>query len=291
MPSSLRIGRIAYANVLPLYAAFDAGAVEPPGTFVTASPSVLNAMVDAGELDLSPMSVGHYLRRGAIDPDAPIQPPGPIPLGIAKPFCIASREAVQSVLLVSELPPAVLGGRTISATRDSASGRALVELILRGRYEVDAKFVPTDDPLAEARAGHPTLVIGDRALDAANEFPAEHVYDLGTLWWDWTGTPMVYALWVYRRDRDPQSDTRRFTSRERELVMSAFRDAYRWAQANPEAIVEQAMAMKPRDPEIYRDYFRTLKYDLDTQALNGLATFGEKLRAYRVQPEIRSGSC
>ena len=52
----LRCGRIRYTNDLPVYAAFDAGAIEYPGTLHADVPSRLNAMLVDGELDLSPIS-------------------------------------------------------------------------------------------------------------------------------------------------------------------------------------------------------------------------------------------
>jgi len=53
---ALRCGRIIYTNDLPIYAAFDAGIITYPGTLHADVPSRLNAMLLAGELDLSPIS-------------------------------------------------------------------------------------------------------------------------------------------------------------------------------------------------------------------------------------------
>ena len=53
---TLRCGRIQYTNDLPIYAAFDAGAIEYPGTLHADVPARLNAMLLGGELDLSPIS-------------------------------------------------------------------------------------------------------------------------------------------------------------------------------------------------------------------------------------------
>ena len=52
----LRCGRIAYTNVLPVYAAFDAGAIAYPGSLHDGVPARLNAMLLGGELDMGPLS-------------------------------------------------------------------------------------------------------------------------------------------------------------------------------------------------------------------------------------------
>src|SRR6202049_511847 len=56
----LRSGRIVYTNDLPVYTAFDEGAVHFPGALVADVPSNLNAMLLAGKLDLSPISAVAY---------------------------------------------------------------------------------------------------------------------------------------------------------------------------------------------------------------------------------------
>ena len=59
----IRCGRISYTNDLPVYAAFDAGAVDFPGTLVSGVPTELNAMLLAGALDVSPISSFFYAQH------------------------------------------------------------------------------------------------------------------------------------------------------------------------------------------------------------------------------------
>ncbi len=201
-------------------------------------------------------------------------------------IAIASRDAVRSVILVSDLPPGVLDGRAIAATRESASGRALLEVLLRGRYGVRARYEVASDPVADARAGRPTLLIGDRALDVAQSAAPGTVYDLGTMWHDWTGTDMVYAVWAARRRFDDDGTIVDALGEEaRARVMRAFRDAYAWSLANPDEIVARAMAMVRRPRDVYDDYYRTLKYDLDADAERGLELFAAKLLSLQTDSE------
>ena len=58
--SVLRCGRINYTNDLPIYCAFDEGAIAFPGTLVADVPARLNAALLGGTLDLSPVSAYFY---------------------------------------------------------------------------------------------------------------------------------------------------------------------------------------------------------------------------------------
>ena len=85
-------------------------------------------------------------------------------------------------------------------TAESASGRNLLRVLLERRYGVRAVSSKPTIRSAAALRGEPTLLIGDRAIDARRALAAKHVYDLGRLWHEWTGLDMVYAVWAVRRD-------------------------------------------------------------------------------------------
>ena len=73
--------------------------------------------------------------------------------------------------------------------------------MLERRYGVRAELTSTSrSRLQRARDGAPALLIGDSAIDAIERFAREHVYDLGTLWHEWTGAQTVFAVWAARRD-------------------------------------------------------------------------------------------
>ena len=258
MSKPLRVGRIAYTNVAPVYTAFDTGAIPTDTQFITGVPSVLNAKLHRGELDAGPVSAAYYLRhadRFTLIPDV----------------CIAARDEVLSVSLVSALPPGLLANTPIAVTRDSASGLALLNLLLRRRYGIDPRFEPVDDPIDAARAGRPTLVIGDRALDARAIFPPSHLYDLAELWNDWTAVPMVFAVWVARKE----------ISAERPVEIAAlgalFARSVAWSSTHLDEVIAGAQHLAPRDFALYKKYFSTLSYTFDAEARAGLARFASEL--------------
>jgi chorismate dehydratase len=270
----LRCGRIRYTNDLPVYAAFDAGAIAYPGTLHADVPSRLNAMLVGGDLDLSPISAFAWAQHAS-------------ELVLLPDLCIGARDEVVSVVLVSPKAPQELDGARVAVTRESASGTNLLRVLLERRYGVKASYVESDDPLNEARAGVPTLLIGDAAIDALHSMPADTVYDLGRLWHDWTGQQTVFAVWAARRDvydRDP-SDVR--------ACMHALTDAYTWSRSHMEFVVAQAQRERARPAGFYENYYAKLNFTLHFAAQRGLEAYCRELHAIgaiesvpRVFPEV-----
>jgi chorismate dehydratase len=272
--SPLRAGRIIYTNDIPIYAAFDRGEVAFPGSLVEAVPAELNAMLLDGRLDLSPISAFAYLANADR-------------LALLGRLCIGSRSDVWSVVLVSAEPPAALDGAEIAVTRESASGRNLLRVLLERRYGVRARFVEVDDPLEAASAGKPAFIIGDRAIDAQLGFAPGLVHDLGTLWHTWTGGDMVYAVWAVRRDV-AQANPDAVRSALEALVASRA-----WGYANPEPVIAAAQAHVSRPAGFYAAYYATLNFEFDERARLGLGRFADELAAIgaipsrpSVEPEV-----
>lgn len=257
---SLRCGRIVYTNDLPIYAGFDSGALQYPGTLQSAVPAKLNAMLLAGELDLSPISAFAWAQHAG-------------DLVLLPDLCIGARDEVVSVVLVSEAPPALLDGAEIALSQESATGRNLLRVVLERRYGVQPHYVESDKPLDIAAAGKPALLIGDSAIDALERFGRERVYDLGTMWHEWTHQQTVFAVWAARRDayeRDPEA------IRE---CMHALTDSYTWSRANMVAVVALAQAQRPRAMGFYESYYGKLNYTFHSAAQSGLAAYCRELHA------------
>ena len=255
---TLRCGRIKYTNDLPIYAAFDAGALEYPGTLHSDTPASLNAMLLRGELDMSPISAFTWAANAQ-------------DLVLLPDLCIGARDDVVSVVLVSPVPPALLDAKPIFVTQESASGRNLLRVILERRYHIAPKYVEEPDPLNRALRGDATLLIGDAAIDAIQHFPAGVVYDLGRLWHEWTGRQTVFAVWSARRDvyeRDAAGVRN---------CMHALTDAYTWSRSHVEEVVALAQRAIPRPAGFYERYYGKLNFTLHVAAQDGLAAFCREL--------------
>jgi chorismate dehydratase len=257
---TLRCGRIKYTNDLPIYAAFDCGAIKYPGSLHADTPARLNAMLLSGELDLSPISAFTW----AANSDE---------LVLLPDLCIGARDEVVSVVLVSAVRPALLDAMPIFVSHESASGRNLLRIILERRYGIRPTYIDERRPFERALAGKPTLLIGDAAIDAIEHFSAEKVYDLGRLWHEWTGHQTVFAVWAARRD-----------AYERGTLaigdcMHALTDSYTWSRSHVDEVVALAQRKIARPRGFYECYYGKLNFTLHVAAQNGLAAYCRELIA------------
>ncbi|MBV8148089.1 MAG: menaquinone biosynthesis protein, partial [Candidatus Eremiobacteraeota bacterium] len=251
---------IRYTNDLPIYAAFDAGAIAYPGELYADVPSRLNALLLEGKLDLSPISAFTWANRAD-------------ELVLLPDLCIGARDEVVSVVLISPVPPAQLDGAPVLVTPESASGRNLLRIILERRYGVRPGYVEVQHPLERAVAGEPALLIGDAAIDAIEACPAQRRYDLGRLWHEWTGHQTVFAVWAARRDvyaGDPDAVR---------ACMHALTDSYTWSRAHMEYVVTLAQRTIPRAAGFYETYYGKLNFTFHVAAQSGLAAFCRELYA------------
>ena len=81
--------------------------------------------------------------------------------------------------------------RTVAVTPESATSVVLTKVLLP-----HADHVPFGEE-ADAK-----LLIGDAALKSAFEDPTPH-YDLGRMWLEQTGLPMVFAVWAVNEPPPP----------------------------------------------------------------------------------------
>ena len=233
----LRLGRVAFINTFPVEWALarhlDAGEVRE----VAAVPTELNRMLAAGELDVANVSSIEYARN----PERYVLLPS---------LCVGSDGAVESVQLVTPLPlPAV---RSIAATRASATSVVLAQVL-----------VPHAEIREEGAAADAKLLIGDDALASAFSDPTPH-HDLGALWRERTGLPMVFAVWAAQRECDPDALGR---------IDHALRAAV--AEASEHAdLVAQAAADRHAFPAGYlARYFEKLRYGFGERERAGLERF------------------
>lgn len=267
MPETVHCGRIQYLNDLPLYAAFDEGVVPFPGELVSGVPAYLNMELIRGNLDMGPISAAQFARH--CDDFMLIDGP-----------CIGARDFAWSVLLISPTPPHLLDGVEIAVTRESASGRALLQILLERRYGVRAGFASTDDPLYAAQMHQPTLLIGDQALDARERFDPAVCYDLAHLWHEWTDADMVFAVWVARNDAYKRQ------AKAIDIAIEALRASQAWGETHMPQVVARAQTLHPRPAGFYEEYYSVLNFQLDLSARSGLARFIAELDAVGLMPGV-----
>lgn len=229
----LRLGRISYVNMAPVFFRLQADVEEVSGV-----PTDLNRRLLDGEIDVAPMSSIEYARNAER-------------LRLLPRLCVSSEGAVDSIQLVSRLPLEQV--RTVAVTPESATSAVLTRVLLP-----DAEHLPLE---ADADA---KLLIGDAALRSAFEDPTPH-HDLGRLWLERTGLPMVFAVWAAREP---------VVAGVRELE-EALVDSVRLARAEPEKLAREASDRYGYPPGFLARYFEKLRYRFGPRERAGLYTFFE----------------
>jgi len=178
----VRVAAVCYLNTLPLVWGMLHGPHRGRAQLSFVTPAECADLLAAGQADVGIVPVVEIQRLG---------------LAALPGVCIASRGPVRSILLASKLPPGRI--RTLAADAGSRTSTMLARLVLAERFGAEPELIPMapELPAMLARADA-ALLIGDAALrfDPAG-FPGE-VLDLGAEWTEWTGKPMVFALWAAR---------------------------------------------------------------------------------------------
>lgn len=256
----MRLGRIGYINCYPVYGAMDRGLVEVDASLVTGTPSELNGLLAAGELDVSVVSAVEYARNAdayRLLPDLAVSSDGP----------------VRSVALFSKIGAADLDGATILVSESSRTSIHLLELLCQDVWRVVPRLVEArteaDDLDDLANLPHDAvLVIGDAALllAAAKRYPFR--YDLGEEWKSWTGLPFVFAVWAARREV-PVAEVQR--------VHDGLLRSRRWGLDNLDVLAREAQERTGIARKKCREYLSGLDYALTYRHLEGLTSFFRRL--------------
>ncbi|MGE5239807.1 MAG: menaquinone biosynthetic enzyme MqnA/MqnD family protein [Chloroflexota bacterium] len=271
----LRVGRIPYANLFPIFrtleSEFDCCSYE----FVEGAPSKLNRMLREGEIDLSPSSSVEYLRNPAL-------------YEIIPGHSVSSRGAVESILFFSDRKMEALDGTVVHASAQSETSTALLAVILRKFYGVKCDIAISDYPQITQERSY--LLIGDDALRHRNMTGSQRLegpgrgrtaYDLGEVWYRQTGLPFVFALWIVRKDHGKTSDRPPLRGDTREKLLRGFISDLDRAKHIALGKLSELVRGAPfrsfmSEDEILR-YWDKLDYDLTTAHYEGLKLFNDFL--------------
>jgi chorismate dehydratase len=232
----IRLGRIGYVNMAPVFYRVEAEFDEVVGV-----PTELNQALLSGECDLAPISSIEYARHADR-------------LRLLPRLCVSSEGAVDSIQLVSRVPLERVA--SVAVTAESATSVVLTRVLLP-----EAEHVPLGEE-ADAK-----LLIGDAALQSAFNDPTPH-YDLGRLWLERTGLPMVFAVWACREPAPPG-----LGELEAALVASV-----RLARAEPERLAYEASERYGYPAGFLARYFEKLRYRFGPRERAGFLTFLELAR-------------
>ncbi|MDY6881465.1 MAG: menaquinone biosynthesis protein [Thermodesulfobacteriota bacterium] len=250
----MKLGYIDYLNCYPLY--YHMMEKEPVADvkIVSGYPSELNRMMIEGELDMSPISSASYpeiVEEVVLLPD----------------FCLSSVGYVQSVILISRHPIEHLHQKRVGLSSASKSSVVLLQMLLQKYYKVEPVYLPSGPmPSLSDEGLDAALVIGNEALMPSKE-PVSYSYDLGDLWLQKTGFPVVFAVFAVRI-----SSIDKYAP-QLKAVLNSYSRSLRCLDIEREALIRKA---KERYAAIKYDvglYYQLLRYKLTPELKEGLGFY------------------
>ncbi|GAA3936795.1 menaquinone biosynthetic enzyme MqnA/MqnD family protein [Actinoplanes auranticolor] len=265
-----RVGHIQFLNCLPIYWGLMRSGALLDVDLHKDTPDRLNAALVAGDLDIGPISLVEYLRN-ADD------------LLLLPNLAVGSDGPVLSVNLVSTRPPAELDGRPVALGSTSRTGVLLAQMLLAEQYGAEPEYFrcppELNQMLLEADAA---VLIGDPALRAMYEAPGLglQVIDLAQAWKEWTGLPMVFAVWAVRKE---------FAAAHPGVVKEvheAFQRSRDLCLGELDEVAEAAARWEPFDAATLATYFRALDFSLGEQQIAGVREFARRAAARGEVPAL-----
>ena len=218
----LRIGCVSYLNARPLIDGLDGEAGLEVRTDV---PARLLADLESGDVDIALCPVIDFFESE--------QELALVPVG-----AIGCEGPTLTVRLYSQVPIDQI--ESLHADTDSHTSVALAQVLLAKLFNVRPKIIDYDarERTAEGRideSPQAMLLIGDKVVTGsplAVQYP--HQMDLGEGWYELTGLPFVFAMWMTREAVDLQDLPSRLSARldanlpQRLLIAERYAKQHGW---------------------------------------------------------------
>lgn len=249
----LRLGHIVFSNCFPPHAGIVTGTIPFPFEVVEGIPSELNRFLSEGTINVSPSSSIEYARN----PDRYLLLPD---------LSITSKKEVKSIILQSRLPITELGRKTVALTTASATSVVLLKILLEIQYRIRPAYSYFQqgvlDPFGAADA---MLFIGDHALRARATRDYPFLYDLGELWFSFTGLPFVFALWQVNYEKS--------IDKELGVLYDVLMKSKEYGMVHFDELADAASERFGLSADLLRSYWSCFSYDLRDFEKQGLLAF------------------
>lgn len=255
MDRPVRIGRIDYTNVWPLFYYFPLAAFGDELEIVQQLPTGLNRAMAAGDIDIGPISSFAY---GEHFDDYILFPH----------MSVSALGRVHSLLLFHREPLSQLDGKHVALTTASATTVVLLKIILQKFYGVKPVYTPMEPNLDEMmKEADAALLIGDHAIRASWADQGYMVTDLGAEWHKHTGEWMSFAVCTMRRalaESRPELVKR---------IYDAFLESKTKSLSDLTGLVQDACAKIGGSSRYWTDYFSNLCYEFGPRQWTGLKRY------------------
>jgi chorismate dehydratase len=251
----IRIGKINYTNVWPIYHHFPHSEFEGQLEWIETVPTGLNQAMRAGEIDMGAISsfaYGESFDQYVLYPQ----------------LSVSATDKVNSILLFHRKPLEQLTHATIALPTTSATSVNLLKILLNKFYAASPQYEYATPSLKDMMEHmDAALLIGDDAIRASWTDHPYMVTDLGQLWRQWTGTGMTFAVWAVRNEtanRLPETIA---------AIHTAFIESKRKGTSNPASIIEHARSTIGGDAAYWNNYFLHLNHDFGEAQQQGLLLY------------------
>ena len=254
------IGSVAFINCDPLFHGID-----PAWNILAAPPSWLTGHVLRRDCILAPIPAADYAKHAD-------------ELVLLPDIGIGSQGEVGSVLLFGAVPLESMS--TIALPSDSATSVALLKHLI-ARQSHDMKYVsmgPDYDSMMALADG--ALLIGDRALDAAREFPEMVQMDLGKAWMELEGLPMIFGVFVARKD----TPLKQLRTAHQTLLENL--ESFEQNPGQRESVIQASMVKSDLPYERLDQYYGEVFNRLNQHHLDGLFRFLKRACDMETAPEF-----
>lgn len=256
-----RIAASSYLNTAPLIWSFLSGSKQNTvELFTHEAPSRCAEMLANGEVDAALVPVIEYQRI----PDVVIVPD----------VCVGSRSAVRSVVIASKQNN-LKKIKRVALDDSSRTSVALVKIIFREFLGFEPEW-QTSPPDLRSMLEHndAALIIGDPAMKIPRD--RFRVFDLATLWHEFTGLGFVFAMWMAGTNRVEKTHS---------IDFNAVRDE---GLSHLDEIAAGYRDQPALSPAEIKDYLtRNIVFQMDEKMMKGLELYFELAKKYSLVQQIR----
>jgi predicted solute-binding protein len=175
-------------------------------------------------------------------------------------------------MLYSRRPAYELKDARIAVPLWATAATGLLRWLMREMYRFEPTLVERTGGLVESLADHDAvLFFQDKALQAtAGTSDLYQVWDLGEAWWLATNTPLIYMLWVARKEV-PEPEV--------EVAAAKFLEARAAFQAERDAVLAEAQKRAPLPAHVIEGYLARFNYDFTPAHQSGLDFYQSSIAA------------
>ena len=198
------IAASSYLNSAPLIWSFMFGSMRAKVAITNPVPSQCADLLARGAVDAALVPVIEYQRISGIQ--------------LVPDVCVGSKERVRSVVLVTRTDD-LNRVRSIALDESSRTSAALLRIIFQEFIGSQPTWETSSPNLEEMLEDHDgALIIGDPGMTFSRA--GYHVWDLASLWRQYTNLGFVFAMWMVREDA-PRSARHLDFARARDEGLSA----------------------------------------------------------------------